>query len=130
MSNLEYIANCRIIYYTAISMYYGVPISVNDEFEQMITDFFCSSDFNSNYEIIKSLFVVKYQNKKFNISYPPELINIVSRKMDNYNNPIFMKEMYDSVGFEKTQKLTEAAIKTCEFINELYANNTSSYYRQ
>ena len=126
MSNLEYIADCRIIYYMAISMYYGIPFSASDEFEQVMADF-CASNFEENYEMIKSLFVVRYSNKRFSVGFPPELMDIVSRKMDSYKDPKVMNQIYDNVGFEKTQKLTDFAIRNCEYINELYLNNGSTF---
>ena len=47
--------NCRIIYYLAMSMYYSVPININDELEDIITSFCLSVDFNEYYKDITSL---------------------------------------------------------------------------
>lgn len=116
MNNLEHIANCRMVFYIAISLYSGDFISVDDELENYMRDFSIDK-LEEYYDEIKSLYCYEYKNGKYTFSRPDELMNIVYEKMDKIKNPNVITKIYDDVGFEKTQKLTNFAVLLCDYIN-------------
>ena len=120
MNNLEYIANCRIVYYMGISMCLDTQLSVDSELEEMIKDYSIIS-FEEYHNAIKSLFCYEYENGRYAFSFPKELIELIQEKINKYDQPGEMAKIYDSVGFEKTEELTDFAVATCYYIEEVYS---------
>ena len=119
MNNLEYIANCRIIFYKGMNMCLDIPIFLSDELEEMIMNYSIQS-FSENYNAIKSIYCYEYKRGNYSFSFPEELIELIQSKIAKMDNPKEMIKIYDAVGFEKTEELTNFAAATCDYISEIF----------
>ena len=122
MDEFDYIANCRIIFYNAIGMYTDTTVVPNHILEQDIITY-SYNNFERNFEMIEALNILDDEPSE------AEWINICKwivkyNEKVSTNTPKAIIEIYDSVGEEMVEKLTNFAMEVCDYMKYNYENGS------
>ena len=116
------------VFFYGISLYTGTEIVLDDEeFKQLLLGFIMNYYLNYT-DLFNKIFDIKYvKNKGFTYKIDYDKIDKYGSLLDE--NPKKFCKMYDEIGWETIEQITELSNMFCEYANTIYDINNNMRIR-